>query len=173
MTIPVITIIGRSGSGKTTLIEKLVAELKRRNYRVATIKHHSHAGFDIDVPGKDSWRFAQAGSDHVVIAAPDKIASYRTLDRELELDEITATIAAVDLILVEGYRQANKPTLEVLRAAKSRELIGNPAQRFALAADVPLEAGVPQFDLEDIGGIADLIARKFLEAAKQARSGSS
>ena len=76
MCIPLVTIIGKSGCGKTTLMEKLVVELKSRNYKLATIKHHSHRGFDIDKPGKDSWRFAQAGSDHVVIASPDKIASY-------------------------------------------------------------------------------------------------
>jgi molybdopterin-guanine dinucleotide biosynthesis protein MobB len=163
MTIPVVTIIGRSGSGKTTLIEKLVPELKRRNYRVATIKHHSHAGFDIDVPGKDSWRFAQAGSDHVIIAAPDKVASYRFLDHELELDEITAGVTGVDLILVEGYRLANKPALEVVRAAKSRELIGNAEQRFAVAADFPIEAGAPPFGLDDAEAIVDLIEALFLK----------
>ncbi|RPI82218.1 MAG: molybdopterin-guanine dinucleotide biosynthesis protein B, partial [Chloroflexi bacterium] len=76
--IPLITVIGKSGSGKTTLIERLIIELSKRGYRLATVKHHSHSGFDIDFPGKDSWRFARAGSCHVVIAAPDKIAAYRT-----------------------------------------------------------------------------------------------
>lgn len=67
--------------------------LKTRQYRIATIKHHSHAGFDIDVPGKDSWPFAQAGSDHVIIAAPDKIASYQKLERELSLEEILPMVS--------------------------------------------------------------------------------
>ena len=88
MNIPVVTFIGKSGSGKTTLLEKLVTELKNRGYMLATVKHHSHRGFEIDEPGKDSWRFAQAGSDQVVIASPDKIASYRKIERELSLDEI-------------------------------------------------------------------------------------
>ena len=87
MTIPLITITAKSGSGKTTLMENLIAEIKSRGYRLATIKHHSHSGFEIDKPGKDSWRFKQAGSDYVIIAAPDKIAQYRMLDRELTLDE--------------------------------------------------------------------------------------
>ena len=85
MTIPILSIVGKSGSGKTTLLEKLIAELKRRGYRVATIKHHAHPGFEIDQPGKDTWRHAQAGSDHVVIAAPDKIASIRRLERDNQL----------------------------------------------------------------------------------------
>jgi molybdopterin-guanine dinucleotide biosynthesis protein MobB len=163
MNIPVVTFIGKSGSGKTTLLEKLVAELKKRGYKLATVKHHSHRGFEIDEPGKDSWRFAQAGSDHVIIVAPDKIASYRKIERELSLDEIAANISNVDLILVEGYKQAEKPALEVLRAENSQELIGSREQRFAVASDFPLDLGVPQFSLDDIQGIADLIEQRFLK----------
>lgn len=160
--IPVITIIGKSGSGKTTLLEKLIAELKRREYRVATIKHHSHAGFDIDRPGKDSWRHAQAGSDHVIIAAPDKIASYRLLKRELTLDEIVAGIHDVDIILVEGYKRAGKPTLEVIRSEIGVEPICPLEQCLAIATDAPLSAALPQFDLFDAEGITNFIERRFL-----------
>lgn len=163
MSIPLITIIGKSGCGKTTILEKLVAELKRRNYKLGTIKHHSHRGFEIDKPGKDSWRFAQAGSDHVIIASPDKIASYRKIERELNLEEISAGVSDVDLILVEGYKQAEKPSLEVVRAANSQELIGSREQRFAVAADFPLDLGVPQFGLDDVQGIADFIEVRFLK----------
>jgi molybdopterin-guanine dinucleotide biosynthesis protein B len=163
MNIPLITIIGKSGCGKTTLIEKLVIELKSRGYKLATVKHHSHRGFDIDQPGKDSWRFAQVGSDHVVIASPDKIASYRKIERELSLDEIAAGILDVNLILVEGYRQAEKPSLEVVRAANNREIIGTTAQRFAVAADFPLDLGVPQFGLDDVQAIADFIENRFIK----------
>jgi molybdopterin-guanine dinucleotide biosynthesis protein MobB len=162
MAIPIITIIGTSGTGKTTLIEKLIAELKRRNYQIATIKHHSHAGFDIDYRGKDSWRFAQAGSDQVIIAAPDKIATYRILQHELSLDEIAADVKGVDLILAEGYRQAGKPTLEVLRSAHSTEMVSIAEYRFAVASDINLDVEVPQFDLEDVEGIADIIEKEFI-----------
>lgn len=157
MTIPLITIIGKSGSGKTTLLEKLITELKTRGYKLATVKHHSHRGFDVDKPGKDSWRFAQAGSDHVVIASPDKIASYRQIDRERSLDEIAATIDEVDLILVEGYKQAEKPAIEIIRAANSEEILGSKEQRIGLVTDLPLDLGVPTFGLEDVSAISDLI----------------
>ena len=165
MSIPIISIIGKSKSGKTTLLEKLIAELKRRGYRVATIKHHAHSGFDIDKPGKDSWRHAQAGSDHVIVAAPDKIASYRLLQREWTLDEVATEVQEVDIILTEGYKRAGKPSLEIIRAANSTEVLSAEAQRFAVAADIPMDLGVPQFGLEDIENIVDLIEQRFLEKA--------
>lgn len=163
MAIPVVTLIGKSGSGKTTLMEKLVAEFKLRGYHIATIKHHSHAGFDIDVPGKDSWRFAQAGSDQVIIAAPDKIASYRKLDRELSLEEILTTVSGVDLILVEGYMQARLPSIEVVRSEYYPKLLSDPDQLIAIAANMPFDLETPQFSLDDVQGIADLIERRYLQ----------
>lgn len=157
MPIPVITIIGKSGAGKTTLLEKLIAELSARGRAIGTVKHHSHVGFDIDRPGKDSWRHAQAGSQHVVIAAPDKIASYRLLERELELDEITASMTEVDMILVEGYKQSNKPSIEVIRSANSIEMISSPEQRIALVTDASIVVDVPTFQLDDYLALADFI----------------
>jgi molybdopterin-guanine dinucleotide biosynthesis adapter protein len=160
--IPLVTVIGKSDSGKTTLIEKLIRELSRRGYCLATVKHHSHTGFEIDTPGKDSWRFAQAGSQQVVIAAPDKFATYRKLDNELSLDEIAAEIHDVDLILVEGYKSSNKPSIEVVRAANGHELIGSPEQHIAIASDLPLDVGVPRFHLDDIQAIAEFLIECFL-----------
>jgi molybdopterin-guanine dinucleotide biosynthesis protein B len=166
MSIPVVCIIGRSDSGKTTLMEKLIPELKRRSYRVGTVKHHSHAGFDIDKPGKDSWRHAQAGSDYVVIAAPDKIASYRPVEKELTLDEIVGEIKDVDIILVEGYKQAGKPSIEIIRGELGSELIGTKEQLFAIVANMTLSASVPVFDLNNTQAIVDVIEEKFLKPGK-------
>lgn len=162
MTIPIIAVIGKSKAGKTTLIEKLIGELKRRGYRVATIKHHSHPGFDIDVPGKDSWRFAQAGSDHTIIAAVDKVAAYWKIDHELTLDEIAAEVHDVDIILTEGYCRSGKPAIEIVRAQNSRELIGSREQWIALVADFPIEEDVPRFGLDEINGVVNLLEQKFL-----------
>lgn len=162
MSIPIVLFIGKSGAGKTTLMEKIIAELKARNYRVGTIKHHSHSGFEIDYPGKDSWRHAQAGSDHVVIAAPDKIAFIRRLDQELSLDEIAAGITEVDIILVEGYKRTGKPSIEVMRAENSKELISDTAQLIAVVADFPVDLALPQYRLDDSEKIADFIETRFL-----------
>ena len=160
MSIPVVCIIGESGSGKTTLLEKLIPELKRRGYRIATVKHHSHAGFDIDYPGKDSYRHAQAGSDYVVIAAPDKIASYRLVEKEPTLDEIVSEIKGVDLILVEGYKQAGKPSIEIIRGDLGIRHLIEAEQVVAIATNVKLNATVPTFNLNDAQSVADYIELK-------------
>ena len=145
--IPVVTIIGFSGSGKTTLIEKLIPELKQKGYRIATVKHHSHVGFEIDQPGKDSWKYAQAGSNHVVIAAPDKIASYRLVEKEPTLDEIVSEIKDVDLIIVEGYKSAGKPSIEIIRGELGIKFISKPEQLVACASNIALDVTVPVFKL--------------------------
>lgn len=158
--IPILSIIGKSNSGKTTLLEKLIPELKRRGYRVATIKHHAHAGFEIDQPGKDTWRHAQAGSQVVVITAPDRLALIEQLERELSLDEVAARISGVDIILTEGFKSAGKPAIEVLRAGRGLERVGEPGQLVAIASDVKLEAAVPVLDLNDAAEIADFVIRE-------------
>ncbi|MCP4542950.1 MAG: molybdopterin-guanine dinucleotide biosynthesis protein B [Chloroflexi bacterium] len=154
---PTICIVGRSKSGKTTLLEKLIREFKQRGYRVATIKHHSHPGFEIDQPGKDTWRHAQAGSDHVVIAAPDKVAAIRRVDREPTLEEITATINGVDVILTEGYKRTGKLKVEIVRAERSTEPICTSDELLALVTDVAVPYDLPKFSLDDVVGLADLI----------------
>ncbi len=159
---PIICIVGRSKVGKTTLLEKLIPELKRRGCRVGTIKHHSHPGFEIDRAGKDTWRHARAGSDHVVIVAPDKVAAIRRVDSEPSLDEIAATMGDVDLILTEGYKRSNKPKVEIVRAARSQEPLCAPEELLALVSDLAAPFDVPHFDPDDIPGLADLIETGFL-----------
>jgi len=161
MTAPILSIVAKSKSGKTTLMVKLISEFKRRGFSIATIKHHSHPGFEIDIPGKDTWKHAQAGSDHVVIAAPDKIASIRRLARELTLDEIAEGITDVDLILTEGFKRAGKPALEVVRAERGLELIADSKQLIAVATDTHLDIATPQFDLNDASGIVDFLIMTF------------
>jgi molybdopterin-guanine dinucleotide biosynthesis protein MobB len=160
--ITVISVIGRSGSGKTTLLEKLIPELKRRGYRVGTIKHHAHPGIEIDRPGKDTWRHAHAGSDHVVIAAPDRLVSIRNLNRELELEEISAQMEDVDIILTEGFSRASTPKIEVVRSGRSVEPL-EVTERIAFATDINLLNPEPQFNLDDAHGLADMIENQFFE----------
>jgi len=162
--IPIISIVGKSNSGKTTLLERLIAELKRRGYRVGTIKHDVH-GFDIDRPGKDSWRHAQAGSDVVVIASPNRLALIRRLERELSLDEVARYFSDVDIILTEGYKRGDKPKIEVSRREVSEELLCTQEELVAVATDHPVDVDVPQFALDDAVGLVNLLEERFLRGA--------
>jgi len=161
-TIPVLSIVGKSGAGKTTLLEILIRELKARGYRVATVKHDAHS-FEIDHPGKDTWRHAQAGSDHVVIASPNRIAHIQRLERELTLAEIVAAITDADIVLTEGYKRGPAPKIEVSRAEKGPELLCSREELVALAADQPFDMDVPQFGLDDAAGLVNLIEQRFLK----------
>ncbi len=158
--IPIVCIVGRSKSGKTTVLEKLIRELKRRGYQVATIKHHSHPGIEIDRPGKEPWRHAQAGSDQLVIAAPDRVASIRRVDREPALEEIAADIHGVDVILAEGYKRTGQVKVDPVRAARCSEPLcepGEPGELLALVTDVDIPCDVPQFGLDDACRLPDLV----------------
>jgi molybdopterin-guanine dinucleotide biosynthesis protein B len=161
--IPIVSVVGKSGSGKTTLLEGLIRELKRRGYRVGTIKHDAHS-FEIDRPGKDTWRHAQAGSDHVVISSPQRVASIRRVQQEQTLEELAAGMADVDLVLTEGYKRGSAPKIEVSRRARSETLICRPDELVAVASDQPFDLDVPQYDLNDVLGLADLIEARFLLA---------
>lgn len=158
--IPVVSVVGKSDVGKTTLLEKLLKEAKQRGWRVATVKHDVH-GFDMDKPGKDTWRHAQAGADMVVISSPHKIAILESVDEDKDLDEVLSRIHGVDLIFTEGYRRANKSKIEVFRSEAYQELLCEPEELLAVAADIQLNNGVPCFGLDDAKGLCDLIAEKF------------
>ncbi len=156
---PIVSVVGRSDSGKTTFLEKLIPALKARGLRVAVVKHDSH-GFEMDRPGKDTWRLRQAGADAVMISAPHQLALIRSgLDREATLDELAGLISEqVDLVLTEGYKSGDKPKIEVSRAViASGELLCTKDELLAVVADGPRAIDVPQFDLEDAKGVADLL----------------
>jgi molybdopterin-guanine dinucleotide biosynthesis protein MobB len=166
--IPVISVVGHSGSGKTTLLEKLIRELKKRGYRLAVVKHHYHTDFEIDVPGKDSYRYAQAGADEVLIAAPNKVVSIRHLEGEPSLADVVARVQDVDLVITEGYKQAGAPKIEVYRTEQMGEcstdpvLLSPPEELIAVVSDRTFELAVPTLDPEDVAGLADLIEDRFL-----------
>ena len=164
MPTPIISIVGKSNSGKTTLIEKLIPELTKRGYRVATIKHNVH-GFNIDHEGKDSWRHKKAGACATVIACPTRVALIEDIESDYSLDEIRDKyIKRADIILAEGYKGNPFPKIEVFRSELKRELLRDKEDNLlAIAADVKLDVGVPCFDINDAKGISDLIENKFLK----------
>ena len=162
--IPIVSIVGTSNSGKTTLIEKLVPELVRRGYRVATIKHDIH-GFEVDREGKDSWRHKQAGAHTVIISSPQKLAIIRDVDHDADLVELRDKyVQDVDIILSEGFKRNLQPKIEVSRREMRRELLCSREDNLlAIATDQPLDIGVPCFGLDDDRGMVSLIEEKFLQ----------
>jgi len=165
--VPVVSIVGKSGVGKTTVMEKLIAELKKRGYRVATLKHNVH-GFDIDLEGKDTWRYAQAGSDTVAISSSHKIAIIRKVGHDHTLAELNRFIGTdFDIILAEGFKQDKAPKIEVHRQELGAELLCNKEELLAIATDERLEIDVPQYTLEDARGIADLIEKRFFDREQE------
>ncbi len=111
---PIVTIVGNSGSGKTTLIEKLIVELKRRGLKIGTIKHDVH-GFEMDKPGKDSWRHKQAGAVTTIITSPRQIGMVKDVDHDHTPDELASFFTEVDLILCEGFKRLPFPKMEIFR----------------------------------------------------------
>lgn len=161
MNIPLVTIVGQSNAGKTTFIEKLIKELRIRDIKVCTIKHDVH-GFDIDKPGKDTWRHAQAGADTVVISSQEKMAMIKNVPQELTLDQIVEMVSSdIDIIITEGYKKSNKPKIEISRSERNEELLCTPDELIALVSDINWNIGVPLFELDDAIGVADLLQSKY------------
>lgn len=158
--IPVISVVGYSNSGKTTLLVKIIKEMKNRGYKVATVKHH-HKDVDIDTPGKDTWRHAQAGADAVVLASPSKVAIIEQTPQEMSLDEITGKISGVDIIFTEGFKREKKPKIEVFRSAVHDHLITPPGELLAVASDVKFD-GIPCFDLNEPGALVDFLVDTYI-----------
>jgi molybdopterin-guanine dinucleotide biosynthesis adapter protein len=162
--IPVVSVVGKSNSGKTTLVEKMIGELVRRGYRVATIKHNRH-GFEIDHEGKDSWRHKQAGARTAVIASPNRVAVVEDTERDFDIGELVSRyIRDADIVLSEGFKKNPFPKIEVNRREMNQDLLCSVEDNlFAVASDRPLVAGVPCLDINDISGLVDMIESRFLK----------
>ena len=150
---------GWSGSGKTTLIEKLIPQFNARGLRVSMIKRAHHA-FDVDVPGKDSWRHRQAGCQEVLVSSSNRWALMHELrgGPELSLDECIARMSPCDLLLVEGNKHSPLPKLEVWREANGKPLL-HPSDPhvLAIACDTPVDTPLPRYGLDEVTRIADFI----------------
>ena len=160
--LPIVSIVGKSQSGKTVLMEQLIGEFKRRGYKVAALKH-SPGGMEIDRPGKDSWRFAQAGSDAVLVSSTDRLAFIKKLDHELDLEEILPIVGdEFDLILVEGFRKSKIPKIEVHKKELGDDLLCSPDELSAIVTEGPLDADISQLTWGDTVAIADFIEKNFV-----------
>jgi molybdopterin-guanine dinucleotide biosynthesis protein MobB len=163
-----VSFVAKSGTGKTTLLEKVIAELKGRGYRIGVVKHDAHR-FDIDHPGKDSHRLTQAGADTMMISSPDKLALIKKHTESPPIEELIATyFSDVDLILTEGFKKSGLPKIEVHRQERSATLIcrgeENDPSLIAVASDVRLELDVPVLDLNNPAQVADFVEKHIIHA---------
>lgn len=153
-------VVGYKNAGKTGLVERLVTEITGRGFSVSTIKH-AHHQFDLDRPGKDSFRHREAGAREVLLATGRRWVLMHEMRDESEptLDELLSRLAPVDLVLIEGYKRDQHPKVEAHRAETGNPLIAHEEQTVrAVASDVPLPGlQVPVFDLDDTAAVADFI----------------
>ena len=157
----IIGIAGYSGSGKTTLIEKVIPLLVREGLRVSLIKH-AHHEFDIDHPGKDSYRHRHAGCTEVLVSSSRRWALMHELRGAPEptLQEQLKQLSPCDLVIVEGYKSEPIPKIEVHRRSGHTPLLyPEDPNVVAIATDEPLDTKLPQFGLDDAAGIARFIAQ--------------
>jgi molybdopterin-guanine dinucleotide biosynthesis protein B len=158
----IIGLAGWSGSGKTTLVTKAIPRIVARGVKVSTLKH-AHHDFDIDKPGKDSHAHRVAGATEVLIGSARRWALMHELRTEAEpaLATLLRRLSPVDLVIIEGYKSAPHPKLEVHRSSVGKPLLfpGDPAI-VAIASDTPLPAAtVPVVDIDDIERIVDILIR--------------
>ena len=155
----ILGLAGYSGSGKTTLLEKLIPLLVAQGLRIAVVKH-AHHDFDIDQPGKDSYRQRKAGASEVLITSAHRWALMHELQNETEptLEECCARLTPCDLVLVEGYKHADIPKLEVHRSRAGHEyLYPSDARIIAVVTDKKTALPLPALDLNAPEGVAAFI----------------
>ena len=161
MATPILCFVGRSNSGKTTVIERLIPELTRVGYRIATVKHAGH-GFELDTEGKDSWRHKQAGASAVVVLSKGSMAMFADVSEEIKVEEIRDRFldSGIDLIIAEGWKSEDYPKIAVVREHLGEVTVSTEGL-LAIVSMKPIQSSVPCFDRDDIQNLAELIVRHY------------
>lgn len=161
--LPVVSFVGKKKSGKTTVLIHVIEELCRRGLRIAVMKHDTH-GFDVDIPGTDSYRLREAGAVVTGLSSPDKYMLLSRTTEEVSLEHLAARIVEpVDLVITEGFKQQDAPKIEISRRERSTSLIAREDELLGIVSDQRFpDYRVPQLDMDDSAGIADLIEGRVL-----------
>jgi molybdopterin-guanine dinucleotide biosynthesis protein B len=157
----VIAFVGKSDTGKTQLIKKLIVEWKQRQRTVSVIKHCSH-GFTLDLEGKDTWHFMEAGADNVSMVSSDKMATIQRKNVEPNLLEIAETVfPSSDIVIIEGGHKAqNIKKIEVLRPVISKTIKTRKDELLAVVSEEKLDLDIRMFQPDQISELADFIEKK-------------
>ncbi len=149
-----LSVVGRKGSGKSEVLESLVRLLTERGNRVGVIKHLARDDFEIDEPGKDTYRYRMGGAETVVLAGRKRLAMFSNLEEELPLENLVELFHGFDLVLLEGYLQDELPKIEVYKQEPGRPLLGEETKNVvSVCSDTSFEA---------LGRLATLIEEKLL-----------
>jgi len=164
-------VAAQSETGKTTILENLLPVLKHRGLRVAALKGHLHH-YDLDLPGKDSWRFTKAGAEVSGLTTPDSYILIGSSSSKSGNDAAAEMLRDMDLIIIEGNKKSKNPKIEVVRGALNREPL-LPFNTIAVVTDCDdLNLDVPVINLEDSTGLADFIINRFFSSKSETKSTS-
>ncbi|MFC1865409.1 molybdopterin-guanine dinucleotide biosynthesis protein B [Chloroflexota bacterium] len=156
---PIVAIVGRTDSGKTTLMEKLVDDIKKRGYRVATMKHAQEIHFE---PGKDSERHLWAGSEATIVVTPDEAVLIKPVKPGIELAEIARLLGEeYDIILAEGFKRTDMPKIEI--RYDDKEPLKGIKGLVAVVSDGKVEGDIRRFSMNDTEGLVDLLEKDFIQ----------
>jgi molybdopterin-guanine dinucleotide biosynthesis protein B len=161
MAVPILCFVGRSNSGKTTLIERVIPELVRAGYKVATVKHAGH-GFDLDTEGKDSWRHKRAGASSVMVLSKGSMAMFADVSDQMNVEDVRDRFLdrTYDLIIAEGWKHESYPKIVIVRE-QIGEIPVSTEGLLAVVSDKAVDLSVPLFGLDDVAGVAALIMKQF------------
>ena len=168
MAVPIVSFVGRSNSGKTTLIERVIPELVRAGYKVATVKHAGH-GFDLDTEGKDSWRHKRAGASSVMVLSKGSMAMFADVDDQMNVEDVRDRFLdhTYDLIIAEGWKHEGYPKIVIVRE-QIGEIPVSTEELLAVVSDKPVDLQVPLFGLDDVIGVAAVIMKQFPRSQSRA-----
>ena len=166
MAVPIVCFVGKSNSGKTTFIERVIPELVRAGYKIATVKHAGH-GFDLDTEGKDSWRHKQAGASSVVILSKGSMAMFADVSDQLKVEDIRDRFldGSYDLIIAEGWKHEGHPKIVIIREQVG-EIPISPEGLLAVVFKGPAGFRVQSINSGFEGGITCLGAYKTEDASQ-------
>ena len=168
---PIVSFVGHSGSGKTTVVEKVIALLVDAGLKIAVIKHDVH-GFEMDQPGKDSWRHKKAGAAATIVSSPSQIGLVMDTDHDHTPEALARWVGFADLIITEGYKSEPLPKIEVFRPHATGDdapLCRDDPELLAIITDEAVDCRVPLFGSADIGSVASFI-RAWLNASRPGRA---